>query len=47
MANDILEYAEAVSEKSLAIARKSYDELHERVYKLATVLAGGNSVCAA
>ena len=41
MATDILEYAESVSEKTLEVARKSYDELHERVYKLATVLAAG------
>jgi hypothetical protein len=36
-----LDYAESVSEKTLEVARKSYDELHERVYKLATVLAAG------
>lgn len=41
MATDILEYAESVSEKTLEVARKTYDELHERVYKLATVLAAG------
>jgi hypothetical protein len=41
MSNEILDYAESLSERSLDVARKSYDELHERVYKLATVLAGG------
>lgn len=41
MQKDILDYAEAQSEKTLIVARKSYDDLHERVYKLATVLTGG------
>lgn len=38
---DILEYAESVSEKTLEVARKSYDDLHERAYKLGTVLGAG------
>lgn len=42
---DILEYTEAVAAKSLDVARAAYDDLHERAYKLATVLvAGGGAV---
>lgn len=42
---DILAYTEAVAAKSLEVARNAYDDLHERAYKLATVLvAGGGAV---
>ena len=41
MEKGILEYVESQSEKSLNVARKSYDDLHERVYKLAIMLTGG------
>lgn len=44
---DILEYTESVSKATLEVARKSYDDLHERVYKLATVLAGGGGAVGA
>lgn len=42
---DILEYTESISAKSLEVARSAYDDLHERSYKLATLLvAGGGAV---
>lgn len=42
---DILTYTEEVAAKSLEVAREAYDELHERAYKLATVLVtGGGAV---
>lgn len=42
---DILTYTEAIAAKSLEVARQAYDDLHERAYKLATVLVtGGGAV---
>lgn len=42
---DILEYTEGVAAKTLEVARSAYDDLHERGYKLATVLvAGGGAI---
>ncbi|KTT15838.1 hypothetical protein [Pseudacidovorax intermedius] len=38
---DWLDYAEATTERSLDVARKSYDGLHERVFKTATALTAG------
>ena len=44
-AMDILEYTEDVAAKSVEVARSAYDDLHERAYKLATVLvAGGGGI---
>lgn len=39
--DEMLEYAERRSGKTLEVARKAYDDLHERAYKLATVLVAG------
>ena len=36
-----LEYVEGLTEKTVTVLRQSYDDLHERAYKLATVLVGG------
>lgn len=44
---DVLDYAEARSAKTVEVARKSYDDLHERAYKLATVLVGGGGAVGA
>lgn len=42
-----LDYVEQRSSKTLEITRQTYDDLHERAYKLATVLvAGGGAVTA-
>lgn len=42
---DIISYTEAVAAKSLEVARHAYDDLHERAYKLTTVLVtGGGAV---
>ncbi len=42
-----LDYVEQRSSKTLEVARQTYDDLHERAYKLATVLvAGGGAVTA-
>lgn len=42
-----LDYVEQRSSKTLEVARQTYDDLHERGYKLATVLvAGGGAVAA-
>lgn len=42
---DILSYAEDRASATLAVLRQAYDDLHERSYKLATVLvAGGGAV---
>ncbi|QTW18108.1 hypothetical protein [Comamonas kerstersii] len=37
----VLDYVDQKSSLSLEVARKSYDDLHERAYKLATLLVGG------
>ena len=37
----MLDYVERRSSKTLEVARKAYDDLHERAYKLATVLVAG------
>lgn len=43
--DETLDYVERRSSKTLEVARKAYDDLHERAYKLATVLvAGGGGV---
>lgn len=39
MTKDIIEYAEATGAKTLDTLRKSYDDKHEKVYKLASILA--------
>lgn len=44
---DILDYTEGLAAKSLEVARKAYDDLHERAYKLATVLVGGGGAIGA
>lgn len=44
---DVLDYAEARSTKTVEVARKAYDDLHERAYKLATVLVGGGGAVGA
>lgn len=42
-----LDYVEQRSSKTLEVTRQTYDDLHERAYKLATVLvAGGGAVTA-
>lgn len=42
-----LDYVEQRSSKTLEVARQAYDDLHERAYKLTTVLvAGGGAVTA-
>jgi len=42
-----LDYVEQRSTKTLEVARQAYDDLHERAYKLATVLVtGGGAVTA-
>ena len=38
---DPLEYVEVRTEKTMAVLRHAYDDLHERAYKLATVLVAG------
>lgn len=44
---DTLVYVEQKASLSLEIARKSYDDLHERAYKLATLLVGGGGAIGA
>ena len=39
MTKDITEYAEAIGAKTLDTLRKGYDDKHEKVYKLASILA--------
>lgn len=38
---DILDYEEATAERTLEVARRAYDMLHERVYKTAAALTAG------
>lgn len=38
---DAVQYAEERSAKTIAVLRSSYDDLHERAYKLATALVAG------
>lgn len=44
---DVLDYVEDRAGKTVEVARKAYDDLHERVYKLATVLVGGGGAVGA
>lgn len=38
---EMLDYVEARADQTMAVLRQSYDDLHERAYKLATVLVAG------
>lgn len=44
---DTLDYVEARTDKTMAVLRQSYDDLHERAYKLATVLVAGGGAAGA
>ena len=44
---DTLDYVETRTDKTMAVLRQSYDDLHERAYKLATVLVAGGGAAGA